>query len=334
LHPEAVALLQRAEAWFAERGLPPYWQLGAARARTLIARLIADFAPPRPPMAQVEDRTLPARGGPLPIRLMRPPVAGDRDAGGPGDPGDGLPVVVYFHGGGYVLGGLEESAHEAARLATAGPALVVAVGYRKAPEHPFPAAVEDGYDALVWAYEHAHRWGGDSRRLAVAGCSAGGGLAVAVTHLSVVSNGPRVRLAYLLCPWLDLTLSQPSVARYGEGYGLDREELAWYADQVLGRGHEAPPNDPEAAPPDPADPMLSPALHPPPAGFPTTRILIAGADPLRDEARLYARRLTAAGVPVTTVEAPGFPHAVNMLCHLMPAAEPFVAEADRALTAL
>lgn len=325
MHPEAAAYLQTVEDWLAENRLPPLWQLGAERARSVLSAAIAAARPPLPEMAWVEDRTIPARGGPRSIRIFRPPVA---------DEAATLPVVLYFHGGGYVVGGIEDSAHEAARLALAGPALVVSASYRLAPEHPYPAAVEDGYDALVWTFEHAQRWGGDTRRLAIAGCSAGGGLAAAVAHLSAVSNGPRIRLAYLLSPWLDLTLSQPSARQFGEGYGLDREELAWYADQYLGRGHDGGEADPDRPRPDPADPLLSPALHPPPARFPPTRLLIAGADPLRDEARLYARRLTAAGVPVTTVEAPGFLHAVNLLLHFMPAAEVFVAEADRALASL
>lgn len=289
--------------------MPPLHTVEPERARAWLRETISDQRPPLPASDMVEDRTLPARSGPRAVRLIRPAATGDET----------LPVVLYFHGGGFVMGGIEESAHEAHRLAEAGPALVVSAAYRLAPEAPYPAAIDDGYDALVWTYENAPRWGGDPRRLTLAGCSAGGNLATAVAHLAAVSNGPRIRQLYLLCPWLDLTLSQPSVGAFASGFGLDREEIEANAEAYVGDSGDA------------GDPMISPALHDPPRGFPATRILAAECDPLRDEARLFARRLGRAGVPVDLIEAPGMIHAFDLWLHAMPAGRASVEEAESAL---
>jgi len=297
LHAEAEAYLRR---------------LRGAASRVDRRAAATDADPPLPAADGVEDRMLPARSGPRPVRLIRPAGTGGR----------ALPVVLYFHGGGFMAGGLEECAREAHRLAAAGPALVVCATYRLAPAHPYPAAIDDGYDALVWTFENAARWQGDARRLAVAGRGAGGNLATAVAHLSAVSNGPPVRLVYLLCPWLDLTLSQPSVGAFAGGYGLDRGEIEACAEAYLGDSGDA------------GDPMISPALHDPPPNFPPTRILAAECDPLRDEARLFARRLARLGIRADLIEAPGMIHGFDALLHMLPAGAPYVAAAESALADL
>jgi acetyl esterase/lipase len=143
---------------------------------------------------------------------------------------------------------------------------------------------------------NAQRLGGDPNRLAVAGCSAGGGLSAIVSTIAAM-RGPRLRLAILHCPWLDLTLSQPSIARYASGYDLDREFLDWFVAAYIGNSGKA------------GDPLASPLLHSIPASMPAMVILAAECDPLFDEARLYADRLHAARVPTTFVEAPGMVHA-------------------------
>ncbi len=263
-------------------------------------------------MDLIEDREIPARGGPLPIRIFRAKPPGTR----------GLPVVLYFHGGGYVLGGIDESEHEARRIALRTPALVVSVGYRLAPEYRFPAAIEDGCDALLWLAHHAATYGGDRRRLAIGGTSAGGGIAAAVARLTRQSNGPRIRLCFLLCPWLDLTFSRRSVAEYGSGHGVERTELDWFAACYLG------PDQPAD------DPLVSPVLHPAPRGLPPAFVLAAQCDPLRDEARLWADRLGAAGVRATYALAPGMVHAFTLLTHVIPAADAHLDGLDDALRRL
>ncbi len=309
LHPEAAAYLRDVEAWGAAQDLPPTPELGPERAREVLRTLIAELDPPMAPMALVEDRVIAARGGPLPIRLFRPPAA----------PEAKLPAILYFHGGGFVLGGIDESEHEARRIAARTPALVVSVGYRLAPEHRFPAAIEDGYDALLWLTHHAAAFGADRRRLAVGGTSAGGSLAAAVARLAVRCHGPRVKQIYLICPWLDLTLSRRSVAEYGSGHGVDRDDLEWFASCYLGPDGRAD------------DPLVSPALHPAPPGLPPAVILAAECDPLHDEARLWADRLRAVGGRASFHEAPGMIHAFSLLTHVIPAAEPYLEPLDEAL---
>jgi acetyl esterase len=307
LHPDCARYLEDTAAWFKAEGLPPFWEMAPDRARKVFHDAIIGGRPALPAMAVVEDRQIPTPGGDRPVRILRPtPVSA-----GP------LPVIVYYFGGGYVIGGIDESEHESRRLAQRTPAVVIAVGYRLAPEHRFPAAIDDAYAAARWAAEHAGEFGGDACQLAVSGNSAGGGLAAAVSRLSV-RQGPRIALTLLLCPWLELTMERPSVARYARGYDLDREFLDWFAEAYVGGTGKA------------RDELASPGLHPIPAGHPATIILAAECDPLFDEARDYANRLQAAGVETTCIEADGMIHAFNELNHLIPAAETHLARVERA----
>ncbi|HET8728454.1 MAG TPA: alpha/beta hydrolase [Alphaproteobacteria bacterium] len=309
LHPQVEAYLQAAADWWAARDLPPSHRLPPARAREVRSELLRHFPPPFEPMEAVEDHELQARSGPRRVRIFKP-------ATGHGGP---LPVALYFHGGGYVLGSIEDSEAEARRLAARLPALVVSASYRLGPEHPFPAAIEDGYDALLWLAHNAGRYGGDPRRLMVGGTSAGAGVAAAVTRLAVVENGPVIALDYLFCPWLDLTLRERSVDAFAQGYNLDREKLEWFATCYLGSKAEA------------ADPLISPARHPAPSGMPPTVILAAECDPLADEARTYAGRLEAAGTPVMLYAGPGMIHGFNELTHVIPEGERHLKPAEAAI---
>ncbi len=297
LHPESAAYLTMVDEWRAENGYGTFDRMGAERSREILRAAILARRPPLAEMASVEDRTIPARSGPRPARIFAP----HRTGAAP------LPVALYFYGGGYVIGGIDETEHEARTIAARTPAVVVSASYRMGPEHPFPAAVDDGWDALCWVAENTAALGGDPARLMVGGTSAGGGLAAAVCRLAAERGGPPVALAYLLCPWLDLVLDRPSVAEFGAGYGLDRGELDWFAGCYLGAEGRAD------------DPLVSPARHPAPAGLPPTFILAAECDPLRDDALAYADRLRAAGVPVDLHHAPGMLHAFNVNTHLIPA---------------
>jgi acetyl esterase len=223
-----------------------------------------------------------------------------------------LPAMLYIHSGGYVIGGIDESEQEARRFAARTPALVVSTSYRLAPEHRLPAAAEDAWDVLQWVAGHAAELGADPGRLIVGGCSAGGGLTAILARLSAARDGPRIALAVLLCPWLDLTMSQPSISRFGKGYDLDREFLDWFVAAYVGRGGDA------------RDPLASPLLHPVPEGHAPAVIVAAECDPLVDEARLYAERLRADGIPTALIDAPGMIHAFNEITHLIPAGAPLL----------
>lgn len=298
LDPECAAYLSKSAEWMAANALPPFWEMPPERARQTYRTSILDSKPPMAPMDLVEDRMIETRGGERRIRILRPPTAGDP-----------LPAMLYLHSGGYVIGGIDESEQEARRFAALTPAVVISASYRLAPEHPAPAAAEDAWDALQWVRHHAAEYGGNSDQLIVGGCSAGGGLAAVLARRTAQVGAPRISLAVLLCPWLDLTMSQASIDRFAKGYDLDREFLDWFV----------------AAATDPAcrsdDPLVSPLLHPVPAGHPPTVVLAAECDPLVDEARLYAERLRKAGAIVQLVDAPGMIHAFNEITHLIPAGE-------------
>lgn len=298
LHPDCADYLSKSAEWAAANGLPPFWEMAPDQARQVYRSSILDSKPPLAPMELAEDRLIATRGGQQRIRILRPPASD-----GP------LPVMLYLHSGGYVIGGIDESEQEARRFAALTPALVISASYRLAPEHRAPAAAEDAWDALQWVASHAADYGGDPGRLLIGGCSAGGGLSAVLARRAVQQGGPSIRLAILLCPWLDLTMSQPSIDRFATGFDLDREFLDWFVAATAGPGCR---DD---------DPLISPLLHPVPASHPPTVILAAECDPLVDEARLYAKRLRDAGAAVQLVDAPGMIHAFNEITHLIPGGE-------------
>lgn len=312
LHPEAERYLADVAAWAAANGIASWPELGARRAREVFRDARVAMRPPLPEVDLAEDRRIEARSGPLKVRVIRPKGAG----------ASRLPLIVYFHGGGYVVGGIDESEDEARRLAMTTPAVVISASYRLAPDDPFPAAVDDAYDAFLWASHRAGELDADPRRLVVAGTSAGGGLAAAVAHLAAVENGPRIAGMLLLCPWLDLTLKRPSVSEFAIGYGLDRSELVWYAESYLGNEGAAD------------HPLVSPLLHPIPARLPPAVILAAECDPLRDDARDFAAALRKTGVDVDLTVAPGMVHAFNVLTHFMPAGRAYLRPVEEALQRL
>ncbi|HUY20964.1 MAG TPA: alpha/beta hydrolase [Acidimicrobiales bacterium] len=252
-----------------------------AREVMKLAALLAR-APEAP--APTSDRTVPGRGGDIPVRVYRP------DAEGP------LPVVVYFHGGGFVIGGIESHDPLCQQLATRVPAVVVSVEYRLAPEHRFPAAVDDAFDALRWVSANAAALGGDAARLAVAGDSAGGNLSAVVSLLARDAGGPPVAFQLLIYPATDLTMSTPSHRLNGEGYLLTREEMDWFMGHYL---------------PDDVDrrlPTLSPLFADDLSGLPPALVVTAEFDPLRDEGEAYGARLEEAGVEARVARYDGMIH--------------------------
>lgn len=259
-----------------ERRRPPS-DLGVGRMRQDfdLQAPLADFSPL--PMHRVEERLVPGEGGAIRVRVYEPAPRHDRLR----------PMLLYFHGGGFVIGGLDAYDGLCRYLARRADCVVVSVDYRLAPEHRFPAAPRDAVAAYRWALERGPDLGADPRRIAVGGDSAGGNLAAVVAqHARSLETAPIFQL--LVYPATDLTRSMASHRTYARGFLLEDETIAWFMDHYLA--------DPAR---DVHDPLGSPlAMHDLRAVAPAY-VLMAGFDPLRDEGEAYARKLEAAGVPTT-----------------------------------
>ncbi|MCK7627388.1 alpha/beta hydrolase [Streptomyces sp. RS10V-4] len=253
----------------------------------------------------VADLFVPGPGGPLRLRVYRPTTDGE------------LPVILYLHGGAFVYGSPEAEEEHALRYAGEAEAVVVSVDYRLAPEHPYPAAADDAYAALTWLAAHAAEVGGDPRRIAVAGGSAGGNLAAATVLRARDLAGPRVVFQLLLYPVLDSGMASASMRESTDVPILNRSatELAWryYAP---GRG---------------SSPYASPLRAADLSGLPPTFLVVAEIDPLRDEGRRYAERLSAAGVTTELIQAPGAVHGFDLLFPKARVSERNLADQVRAL---
>ncbi|WP_241238294.1 alpha/beta hydrolase [Nocardioides pantholopis] len=280
LDPEIAALL----AFLDSTGSPPMHAGTAEQARASFRALTVDLRDPSvlPEVEEVTDTTVPGGDGDRPARVYRP---------GPG----ALPTVVLFHGGGWVIGDLDTHDLMARTIATICEAVVVSVDYRLAPEHPFPAAVDDALAAARWAAAHLADLGGDER-LGLAGDSAGGNLA-AVAAQVLRDEGVPVAGQLLVYPATDLVGETASRVENAEGYFLDRDTMLWFAAQYVGH-----------LPPDRlADPRLSP-LRGDLTGLAPAVVAVAQFDPLRDEGTAYAEALRAAGVPVRLASYDGLIH--------------------------
>jgi acetyl esterase len=213
-------------------------------------------------------------------------------------------VVVYFHGGGWVVGDLDTHDRTTQRLAEATDTVVVSVDYRLAPEHPFPAAAEDAYAATVWAAEHL-----DPSHLVVAGDSAGGNLAAVVCLMARDQDGPDIDHQVLVYPVIDHAMDTESYALNGTDYFLTRTKMAWFWEQYLGDA-------------DRSHPYCSPLRAEELSGLPPASVVTAECDPLRDEGEAYAAALTAAGVPAACLRGEGLFHGFFGLDELLPDAVP------------
>ena len=280
LDPRIRALLKAAEA----QGVVPAHRLSVAEARAQSEARIGALEQPVPVLASVRDELIEGPAGELRLRVYAPLGTGP------------LPGIVFFHGGGFVQGSLETHDALCRNLCGATRAVLVAVAYRLAPEHPFPAAPDDCLAATQWVAAQARRLHLEPGRLALAGDSAGGNLA-AVTALRCRESGPRLRAQVLIYPVTDhYRASYPSYLEMAEGYGLGRQDMIWFWDHYLQDAADA--EHPHAAP------LRAGDLRDLPPAF----ILSAEYDPLRDEAEHYARRLEQAGVPVTLRRYTGMNH--------------------------
>ncbi len=265
---------------------------------------------PPPAVAQVRDLSLDLAGRTIGARLYVPEGAGENP-----------PLVLFYHGGGWVIGDLESHDATARALARASGAAVLAVDYRLAPETKFPGPLDDCYDALLWAVAHAADLGIDPARLGVAGDSAGGNLAAAVAIRARDEGGPKIIHQLLIYPVADADFGRESyVANGGGAYFLSTAMMQWfwahYVDDV-----SAPHS------------LAALVRHDNLAGLPSATVLVAQYDPLRDEGLAYAAALRAAGVAVDTEEAPGMIHGFASMFEAVPDALPFIDRAGAKLKA-
>jgi acetyl esterase len=268
-------------------GRPAYHTLSPKDARQLFRETRPASTPTPPEIGVVRNLAADGPGGPIPLRVYRPAGVA---AGAP------LPALVYFHGGGWVIGDLDTHDVQCRQLTAEAGITVVAVDYRLAPEHKFPAAVDDAWAATRWLVAHGLELGVDARRLAVGGDSAGGNLAAVVALLARDAGAPAIALQVLVYPVTDLGAESPSYSAFAEGYMLTRESMRWFINHYLKSRSEA------------QDWRASPIRAASLSGLPPALVVTAGYDPLRDEGAAYAARLTEAGVPVDYVCYGGMVH--------------------------
>lgn len=296
LDPNVAGLLQMIEAV----GLPAMADGTAEQARAGLRTLMVDLRDPASlaPVGSVVDATV---AGSIPVRVYRPESSGS------------APTIVYLHGGGFVIGDLDTHDGVCRLLCRDVNAVVVSVDYRLAPEHHFPAAVDDSYAALRWVIEHLDEYGGDLARVVVGGDSAGGNLA-AVCAQQAHADGVPLAAQLLVYPAVDMLGEYPSRIENAEGYFLTLADMYWFGEQYLGFAETDP-----AAAALAHEPRLSPLHAPSLAGLAPAIVVTAEYDPLRDEGNAYAQALEAAGVAVTHRQFAGLIHGFYGLEAISPA---------------
>jgi len=281
LDPEVRAVLAAMEA----QGGPPLESLPPQTARELAGEALKAVSGEPEQVARVEDRQAPGAGGPIPVRVYTPDGAGSR------------PGLVYFHGGGWVLGNIESHDGVCRALARRSGAVVVSVDYRLAPEYKFPAAVDDCHAATVWVAANASSLGIDPGRIAVGGDSAGGTLATVVARKFRDQGGPSLALQVLVYPVANMqSFDTASHREFADGYYLTGPLMEWFRAHYLAQPADGASID--------ASPLFTPDLR----GLPPALVITAECDVLRDEGEAYAKRLQEAGVLVTHTRYRGMIH--------------------------
>jgi len=257
------------------------------------------------PVGEITERAIPGPAGDLPIRIYRPATDGPH------------PLVMLFHGGGWLIGDLDHEDPSSRRICNQLNAVVVSVDYRLAPETRFPGAPEDCYAATIWAADHATELGTDATNIAVTGTSAGGNLAAAVAQMARDRGGPNIKHQALFCPVIDYDFDRPSYATHGESFALTQDSMRFFWKQYLGPDGASNGHNPYASP------IRAESL----AGLPDATIITAQYDPLVDEAVDYAKALREAGVDTSYTQYPGMAHAFNELIGIFDVARTAVDEA-------
>ena len=282
---------------------PAYSTLTPEEARGLPTLLSA--APE--PVASVIERTIPGPGGPLAIRVYRPAET-TRSA------------LVYFHGGGWVIGSISGADGACRALANHGGCVVISVGYRLAPETKFPGAVEDAHASVSWVASHAAEIGIDPARIASGGSSAGGNLAVAAALMARDRGGPAVAFQLLIVPVADIRYGARSFEDFAVGYGLTRADMGWYAAHYL-------------ATPEDADHPYASVVRADLRGMPPAFVITAECDPLRDDGELYAKKLSDLGIAASAKRYPSMFHGFMAFPAQLPEAREALDDAGAALRA-
>ncbi len=286
LHPQIEKALQA----LAEANLPPLHTLSPGAARDQMDAMVRARGGVPAPIDRSEDRTIPGPAGEVPARIYWPKA---EDAGPEGSRG----AVLYLHGGGFVIGGLDSHDTICRNLCAGAGAVVVSVDYRMGPEHKFPAAVDDCWAGLRWLAENAHTLGADPACLAVAGDSAGGNLAAVVALLARDAGAPALKAQVLIYPVADCTFATESYTQFAEGYGvLTRNAMEWFVDHYV------------SGPPDVGDWRASPIRAASFEGVAPAIVVVAECDVLRDDGNAIADALRKASVPVEHLFYPGMIH--------------------------
>ncbi|HZZ51724.1 MAG TPA: alpha/beta hydrolase [Pseudonocardia sp.] len=286
---------------------PQIAELGPQKTRAMIAEQLG-MLPPPVELPRIEDRTI---DGDIPVRIYWP-VADAKD----------LPVVVFYHGGGFVIGDLNTHDGMTRLIAAQTGAIVVAVDYRLAPEHPFPAAVDDAFTALKWVSAHAAELGADPSRLAVAGDSAGGNLSAVVSQLARDAGGPAIKFQMLWYPATAIDRSLPSMTQNADAPVLSVGDIDTFLGYYTGKDNTTD-----------LPPTLAPARAENLADLPQAYIAVAEYDPLRDDGIKYAELLRAAGVEVELHNAETLVHGYAAFSTMVPAASEAFNQAVAALKA-
>jgi acetyl esterase len=285
--------------------------LAPEQARARIRAGAAAAAGPMSTTPTATDLVIPGAAGTIPARFYEPPGLGLEDR----------PLIIYFHGGGWTIGGLDTCESVCRFLALNTPATVLAVGYRLAPEHPFPAAVEDAFAAFRWAAIDNSRLGVDPTRIAVAGDSAGGNLAASLSILAREDGGPQPAMQALIYPVTDAVGGHRSREEFADGFLLTQADMDWF------ERHYLPPAI------DRADPRVSVLRAGDFSSLPPAYVTTAGFDPLRDEGEAYAARMRDAGVQVTLRRHPGLIHGFANMTSVSSSARAAMLELTAALRA-
>jgi acetyl esterase len=301
--PQVQALLDQLVAL----NVPPFHTLTPEQNRQSLKAMSIIEVPT--PVASVEDRKIPGPDGDIPVRLYTPQGQGP------------FPILVFFHGGGWVIGDLETYDEFCRTLTNGADCIVVSVEYRLAPEHKFPTAPEDCYAATQWVAANATHFNGDPSRLALGGDSAGGNLAAVVAQMTRDRGGVPVLFQLLIYPMTNFIADTPSLKENAEGYLMTARDIEWFLKHYL--------NSEE----DKQNPLASPMLAADLSGLPPALIITAEYDPLRDDGELYGKHLKEAEVPVTITRYPGMIHGFMSFAPVLDQGKQAIAESCAALQA-